>query len=157
MAEFPQVVAHFTDGMLLKGTTQDFNPNRPGFHIKPADGGAAVEVPYRLLKAVFFVKSLEGNPNRQDFRGFIAAPAATTHGKKLAVRFKDGELLCGYTLSHRPDREGFFLFPADSEGNNIRVFVLAAQVSETVAGAAAEAHVREHLGTLGPRGTGPKG
>jgi hypothetical protein len=145
MADFPQVVAHYTDGKMLKGTTQDFNPNRPSFHIKPADGGPAVEVRCGLLKAVFFVKSFEGNPKRQDLRGFIAAPAATNHGKKLAVRFKDGELMCGYTLSHRPDREGFFLFPADSEGNNIRVYVLVAQVAETLAGVAAEVLAREHL------------
>jgi uncharacterized protein DUF6982 len=150
MADFPQVVAHFTDGKMLKGTTQDFNPNRPSFHIKPAGGGPAVEVRSGLLKAVFFVKSLEGDSTRQALRGFIAAPAATSHGKKLAVRFKDGELMCGYTLSHRPDRDGFFLFPADSEGNNIRVYVLVAQVAETTAGVAAEALVREHLGIAGP-------
>jgi hypothetical protein len=149
MADFPQVVAHFTDGKMLKGTTQDFNPNRPRFHIKPLGGGPAVEVRCGLLKAVFFVKSFEGNPQRQDLRGFIAAPAATNHGKKLAVRFKDGELMCGYTLSHRPDREGFFLFPADSEGNNIRVYVLVAQVAETQAGVAAEVLAREHLSPAG--------
>ena len=149
MADFPQVVAHFTDGKMLKGTTQDFNPNRPSFHIKPAQGGPAVEVRCGLLKAVFFVKSFAGNPKRQDLRGFIAAPAATTHGKKLAVRFKDGELMCGYTLSHRPDRDGFFLFPADSESNNLRVYVLTAQVAETMAGAAAEALARDHLSVAG--------
>jgi hypothetical protein len=150
MADFPQVVAHFTDGKMLKGTTQDFNPNRPRFHIKPVGGGPAVEVRCALLKAVFFVKSFAGNPKRQDLRGFISAPAATTHGKKLAVRFKDGELMCGYTLSHRPDREGFFLFPADTEGNNIRVYVLVAQVAETMAGVAAEALAREHLSVVRP-------
>ena len=96
------------------------------------------------------MKSLEGDSRRQDLRGFIAAPAATSHGKKLAVRFKDGELMCGYTLSHRPDRDGFFLFPADSEGNNIRVYVLVAQVAESMAGVAAEALVREQLGIAGP-------
>jgi len=148
MVDFPQVVAHFIDGKMLKGTTQDFNPTRPSFHIKPAGGGPAVEVRCALLKAVFFVKSLEGNSKRQDLRGFLTAPAATNHGKKLALRFKDGELMCGYTLSHRTDREGFFLFPADSEGNNIRVYVLLAQVAVTMAGAAAEALVREHMESL---------
>ena len=55
MADFPQVVAHYTDGRMLKGTTQDFNPNRPSFHIKPVGGGPAVEVRCALLKAIFFV------------------------------------------------------------------------------------------------------
>lgn len=138
MADFPQVVAHFTDGKMLKGTTQDFNPNRPRFHIKPVGGGPAVEVRCALLKAVFFVKSFAGNPKRQDLRGFISAPAATTHGKKLAVRFKDGELLCGYSLSYLPDREGFFMFPSDSGSNNLRIYVVVAATVEVKAGPAAD-------------------
>ncbi|PYQ09817.1 MAG: hypothetical protein DMH00_12395 [Acidobacteria bacterium] len=149
MADAPRVVAHFINGKLLKGTTQDFNPNRHGFHLIPSNGGPVVEIQYKLLKAVFFVRSLKGNPLRQDFQGFIAAPAATSHGKKLAVRFKDGELLCGYTLAHRPDHEGFFLFPADPGSNNLRVYVLAAQAVETKAGTGAEAMARKALTRAG--------
>ena len=145
MADAARLVVHYLDGKIAKGTSQDFNPTRPVFHLIPAEGGPAVEVPCKLLKAVFFVKSLTGNPKRQDLRGFIAAPAATSQGKKLAVRFKDGELLCGYTLSHRPDREGFFLFPADAQGNNERIYVLVAATVEIKAGPAAEAVAREAL------------
>jgi len=144
MTETSHAVVHFLDGKLLKGTTQDFFPNRPVFHLIPAGGGQAIEVRCKLLKAVFFVKALEGNPRRTSIPGFIAAPAATAHGKKIAVRFKDGELLCGYTLSHQPDREGFFLFPADPESNNIRVYVLAA-AAEIKAGPAAEELARKAL------------
>jgi hypothetical protein len=115
----------------------------------PAEGGPAVEVQCKLLKAVFFVKSLAGNAKRQDLRGFIAAPAATSQGKKLAVRFKDGELLCGYTLSHRPDRDGFFLFPADTQSNNERIYVLAAAASDIKSGPAAEDLARETLAAKG--------
>jgi len=146
MTETSHVVAHFNDNKLLKGTTQDFFPNRPSFHMIPAGGGQAIQVDCMLLKAVFFVKTLEGNPRRTSIpAGFIAAPAATAHGKKIAVRFKDGELLCGYTLSYQPDREGFFLFPADPESNNIRVYVLAVAAAEIKAGPAAEALVRKVL------------
>ncbi len=145
MTETSHVVAHFNDNRRLKGTTQDFFPNRPTFHIIPAGGGPAVQVPCKLLKAVFFVKTLEGTRGRISVPGFIAAPPATAHGKKIAVLFKDGELLCGYTLSYLPDREGFFLFPADPESNNIRAYVLAAATAEVKAGPAAEALARKVL------------
>ena len=145
MTESPLVVAHFLDGRIEKGTTQDFNPNRPGFHLIPQAGGKRVELSCKHLKAIFFVKDLQGDAKRQDLRGFIAAPASTAHGKKLAVRFKDGELLCGYTLSLRPDREGFFLFPADGQGNNIRIYVLIAATKEIKGGPAAEDLARDAL------------
>ena len=145
MTETSHVVAHFMDGKLLKGTTQDFFPNRSTFHMIPAGGGQAIQVDCMLLKAVFFVKTLQGNPRRASIPGFIAAPAATAHGKKIAVRFKDGELLCGYTLSYQPDREGFFLFPADPESNNIRIYVLAVAALEIKAGPAADVLARKVL------------
>ena len=149
MAESARIVVHYLDGKVIKGTSQDFNPTRPVFHLIPAEGGPAVDVQCKLLKAVFFVKSLTGNPKRQDLRGFIAAPAATSQGKKLAIRFKDGELLCGYTLSHRPDRDGFFLFPADAQSNNERIYVLAAAAADIKAGPSAEALARESLAAAG--------
>ena len=151
MADSARIVVHYLDGKVIKGTSQDFNPARPVFHLIPADGRAAVEVQCKLLKAVFFVKSLAGNAKRQDLRGFIAAPAATSQGKKLAIRFKDGELLCGYTLSHRPDRDGFFLFPADAQSNNERIYVLNAATLEVKAGPAAEALARDTLAAAGSK------
>ena len=114
MGEATRVVARFSDGKVMKGTTQDFFPNRPSFHLLPADGGNGVEIRCKQLKAVFFVKTFQGDSKRKDVRGFVTAPAETAQGKKIAVRFKDGELLCGYSLSYTPDREGFFVFPADA-------------------------------------------
>jgi hypothetical protein len=138
MAELNRVVAHFLDGRLLKGTTQDFFPNRASFHLQPVDGGPTVEVRCKSLKALFFVKDYAGNASRRDLRGFLAAPGETAQGKKMAVRFKDGELLCGYSLSYLPDREGFFMFPADGGSNNLRIYVLATATVEVKAGPAAD-------------------
>jgi len=133
------VVARYTDGRVLKGVTQDFTPNRPIFHVHPpAHEGAAVELRFKQLKALFFVSSLDGDPSRQDVLGFVQGPAETSQGKKIAVRFKDGEFICGYTLSWTPDRDGFFLFPADPHGNNQRIFVISAATIEVKAGPAAE-------------------
>jgi hypothetical protein len=140
------VVARFSDGKVLKGTTQDFFPNRPSFHLLPGDGGAAVEIRCKQLKALFFVKSFEGDRHRKDVRGFVTAPAETAQGKKIAVRFKDGEVICGYSLSYTSDREGFFVFPADGGSNNLRAYVVTAATAEVKAGPAAEVMAQRLLG-----------
>jgi hypothetical protein len=130
---------------IVKGTTTDFFPNRPLFHLVPASG-PAVEVRCKDLKALFFVRDLNGNHRRRDVRGFLAAPNEGTHGKKIAIRFKDGELLCGYTLTFTPDREGFFVFPSDPGSNNQRVYVITGAATEIKAGPAADVLVKKLLG-----------
>ena len=145
MTESNRVVVHFIDGKILKGTTQDFFPNRPSFHLQPVSGEPAVEIRCKTLKGVFFVKDFAGNSARRDLGGFIAAAGETIHGKKIAVRFKDGELLCGYSLSYLPDREGFFMFPADSASNNMRIYVLTAATSDVKAGPAADVLAKKVL------------
>lgn len=132
------IVARYVNGRVLKGTTQDFSPNRGIFHVHPEGAGDAVELRFKELKAVFFVSSLDGDPARQDIRGFMDGPPETQKGKKICVAFRDGELLCGYTLSWTPDREGFFVFPADTASNNQRVFVISAAAREVKAGPAAD-------------------
>jgi hypothetical protein len=145
MSDGNRVVAHLLDGKLIKGTTQDFFPNRAMFHIAPLEGGLPIEVRTRQLKAMFFVRKFAGDTTRRDVRGFIEAPSETAQGKKLAVRFKDGELLCGYSLAFSPDREGFFLFPSDAGANNLRIYVLTASAAEVKAGSAAEALAQKVL------------
>lgn len=149
------VVARYLDGRLLKGVTRDFSPNRPIFHVDLQDGSPAVELRYRQLKALFFVKAFDGDPARQDVRGFVHGPAETQQGKKIAVRFRDGEFVCGYTLSWSPDREGFFLFPADADANNQRIFVITASTLEIKAGPAAEVLAQRVLAEAPTRGDLP--
>ena len=139
MAELNRVVAHYEDGTLLKGTTQDFNVGKPSFHLLPINGQPTVEVHCRALKAVFFVKDFKGASHSPASRGFVPAGAGSPGGKKIAALFHDGELMCGYTLSYVPGREGFFMFPADPNSNNLRIFVVNALVEEVCVGAEADA------------------
>lgn len=133
------VVARFLDGRVLKGVTQDFQPKRPAFHLfVGGSGDSSVQVRCNQLKAVFFVRDTAGDSQRQDLRGFIAGPAETVHGRKIAVRFADGEVLCGYSLSYSPHRQGFFMHPADSGSNNIRVFVVVSSAAEVQEGTNAD-------------------
>jgi hypothetical protein len=140
-----RVVAHFLDGRVVKGTTQDFFPNRPIFRVRPTGAGKETEIECRQLKAVFFVKDLAGDENRKDIKGFVDGPGETPKGKKIAVRFKDGEFLCGYTLSYSSERVGFFLFPSDPGSNNLRVYVMVYAAADIRAGAQADAMAQKVL------------
>jgi hypothetical protein len=125
------VVAHFQDGRVLKGTTSDFFPARPAFHVfeegRPP-GTKPVDVRVADLKALFFVKSLEGDPEHQETRD--PAKAGTAPGRRIRVRFKDGEILVGITQGYDRARPGFFVVPVDPLSNNERCFVVVAATEE---------------------------
>ena len=93
-----QVVARFANGSVIKGYTRDFHPERPQFHIlqKGASTGIPVKVPE--LKAVFFVRDLLGNRLHSKNRKFPVADQGPQQGRRIAVLFKDGELLVGNAL-----------------------------------------------------------
>ena len=122
-----KIIARYSDGRLVKGCSQDFKPNSPAFHLFE-DGGnpsnEAHEIRISDLKAVFFVKTLEGDPNYRERKEFTEGDRCT--GRKVEVTFKDGEVLQGSTLGYNPNLPGFFLFPPDPSSNNIRVFVVSA-------------------------------
>ena len=147
MSTTNQVVAHLLDGKVFKGTTEDFFPNRPNFHLRLVGSGAVKEVECRTLKAVFFVKDFEGNPRHRDIQSFVRESGGANQGRKIAALFKDGELICGYTLTYAPEREGFFVSPSDPGSNNLRVYVLAHATQEVKVGAEAEAMVRRQPGS----------
>jgi hypothetical protein len=139
MSETNKVVVRYSDGRVLKGTTEDFFPNRPGFHLRPLAGSEMLDIRCKDLKAVFFVRDFAGNPQRKEARGFEQATVDISRGKKIAIRFKDGELIFGYTLTYMPDRTGYFITPADPSNNNLRVYVLANATREVKLGPAADA------------------
>ena len=122
------VVAHFLDGRVLKGTTQDFSPTKPGFHLFPSDAHSprGVTVPLETLKAVFFVRDFAGNRQHADHGEFSQERG---QGRRVRVRFRDGEVLAGFTAGYAPGKLGWFLVPADPASNNERVFVVSAAVA----------------------------
>jgi hypothetical protein len=114
-----KVVVKFKDNTVSKGKTSDFFPNKTQFHLEEMNG-ELVEISIEDLKAVFFVKDFEGNKNHEDnYNDEIAAG-----GRKIQVVFFDGEAGVGYTLAYSPDRQGFYMTPADLQGNNERIFVV---------------------------------
>jgi hypothetical protein len=138
MSEANKVVVRFSDGRLLKGTTEDFYPNRPTFHLRALGSSETTDVRCKELKAVFFVRDFAGDPKRHEARGFNRATTDISRGKKIAIRFKDGELIFGFTLTYMPDRDGFFITPADPSSNNLRIYVLTHATREVKVGPAAD-------------------
>ena len=147
MSETNKVVVRFSDGRVLKGTTEDFFPNRPGFHLRPLGTDEVREIRCKDLKAVFFVKDFAGNPQHKEAPGFHQATVDISRGKKVAIRFKDGELVFGYTLTYMPDRSGFFITPSDPASNNLRVYVLVSATREVKVGPAADAIAQSTAGS----------
>ena len=121
-----KVVARYRDGKILKGFTHDFNQNKPVFHLSLADNQKEVlEINSCQLKAVFFVKTFEGN---KDYRGpaeaILLEKLKKVPGIKLKITFFDGEVMYGSTQGYDPERKGFFMFPADQDANCERAFII---------------------------------
>jgi hypothetical protein len=126
-----RIVARFQDGRLLKGLTNDFLPAKDRFHISPEERGAGAkpsEVRVAELKAVFFVKSLEGDA--QHHKTNEPAQGQAVPGKRIRVVFTDGEVIVGTTQGYDRTRPGFFVVPIDQQSNNERCFVVTAATRE---------------------------
>ncbi|MCK5505681.1 MAG: hypothetical protein KAJ10_10985 [Thermodesulfovibrionia bacterium] len=124
-----KVVARFKDVTLIKGKTNNFSPLKNTFHVELMNGKLVkkeqeklkvVKIDKEELKAAFFVKDFNGDKDRSD----VYEDEIPGAGKKIEVEFNDGEIITGYTMSFSPERQGFFLVPADRKGNNERIFVV---------------------------------
>jgi len=124
-----KIVARYRDGRTLKGTTQNFFPNKPVFHVNRLGGtgpGDVIEVNLDDLKAVFFVRDFTGNAKHVERKQL--ATGERVQGRLMEVTCKDGEVIVGTTTGYDPKRPGFFLFPIDPTGNNSRVYVVTSAV-----------------------------
>lgn len=126
------VVARYRDGRVIKGTTYDFGPQKKGFHVNPLgeEGGKVSEVLFSDLKALFFVKSLEGKQDHPSAKEGIEEKTEPVGQMKVKITFFDGETLLGTTQGYTLEREGFFIVPLEEHSNNLRIFVISKAVKE---------------------------
>lgn len=92
--------------------------------ISSAESNGLVTVPLESLKALFFVKSFEGNKDYKEIKFFDKSPPI--EGLWVRAKFYDGESLEGVvrnTLDYLV-QPGFFLKPPDAQANNEVMYVV---------------------------------
>ena len=87
------------------------------------ENGELKQVPTAKVKAIFFVKSFEGQSERDELKFFSHAPIV--HGIWTQVHFLDGEVVEGivHNSMHHLVDPGFFLIPTDPGSNNKLIYV----------------------------------
>jgi hypothetical protein len=104
-----RVVLRYRDGRTERAALDPIDPAREVLIVR-RDAGGTEEVPFSALKAVFFPRLATDE---------ALEPAS---GMQIAIEFNDGEVIRG-TAHYNPERNGFFLFPADRSRND-RIFVV---------------------------------
>ncbi len=137
--ERQRVIARFINGRMLRGYVQTFSPFDEFVSVEVEPSGAE-KVGINELKAIFFVKTFAGDKSRSEKKAFVDH---TPPGRRVFVKFKDGEYMTGYIEGDFPWKKGFyleagsgngfFLQPVDGESNNTRVFVVAGSVWDVTA------------------------
>jgi uncharacterized protein DUF6982 len=123
-----EVVARYIDGRVVKGTCLDVDPTRPTCHIKTPEQGM-VKVKLAELKALFFVKDMVGDSTHQEGTAVAPDDARARSFAGIELQFRDGERVIGMTARFPPVRPFFFVLPADTGSNNIRILVNRAAVA----------------------------
>lgn len=123
-----KVIIRFKDGRKLKGYVRDFfsGASSLGFRKKLSDKETSLVMDD--LKAIFFVRDLEGNPGYTEKKEFSRDRDYV--GKKVRVTYQDGEVAFGTVLSYNPKRSGFLMVPSDENSNNLKIFVVSSAVRE---------------------------
>jgi Family of unknown function (DUF6982) len=117
-----KVVAHFIDHAIVKGTSADVDPKRPLCHVQTTDRGM-VEVDLKQVKALFFVKDLNGKPDYDEIHSVASGDPRLRGSRQIRIQFADGEELGGLMNRFPPLGAFFFMLPLDPQSNNVRILV----------------------------------
>ncbi len=115
------VVAHFLNGNIVKGTSRDVAPGKGFCHISTDEGITKVE--FKELKALYFVKDLTGDSKRDDSQELEQDDMRLRGSRLLEVVFKDDERLVVLCNTFPPKTERFFVLPVDMDSNNKRILI----------------------------------
>jgi hypothetical protein len=134
-----KTVLRFHDGRLLRGYLKGFAPDLDEVFFEEVETGRIYPVRAEDVKAIFFVRSFEGNRTYKEKKVYgLSKPK----GQRVFVKFRDGESLVGFLEGDVPwekgfflsrldeGLKGFFLLPVDEDTNNMKVFVVATSVED---------------------------
>jgi hypothetical protein len=120
-----KVIVRFRNGAIIRGTTRNFRPETCStFHVLTegsAPGSPPTEIDLCQLKAVFVVKTYQGNSDYDVQNHLDPQPGC---GVVLEVQFADGETIRGQSMTFNVNGAGFWMTPVDPESNNRRIFVV---------------------------------
>jgi len=122
--EAMKIVVRYQDGRIVKGYTDRFEPGSPFLHLFwNGAGESPIELAINELKAVFLVKTFEGNRDYSERRVFHGSDRVL--GRKVQIKFVDGEVMQGTIVGSDAQGIGFFLIPPDPLSNNISLFAVS--------------------------------
>jgi small nuclear ribonucleoprotein (snRNP)-like protein len=139
MEDINRVVVRFSNGKILKGYVRNFVANENFILLEEVGTKTEKSIPFDELKAIFFVKTFEGVSGYRDKKAYGIRQST---GRKVYLRFNDGESMVGFLEGEVPWKKGFFLskptsrvkgfflIPVDSESNNIKVFVVGSSIKD---------------------------
>ena len=136
-SERNRIVVRFKSGRRLKGYTHDFKPMVEIFHLVDQAGNIH-DIRCGDLKAVFFVKTFEGNSKYVEKKNFSEVDCTALRGLKVKLTFSDGEVIRGFSLGYGRDRKGFYLIPIDPNCNNDRIYIVTSALRDVKLGSDAE-------------------
>jgi hypothetical protein len=136
MSDNQKVILRFADGKMLKGFIRDLKLSEEALFIED-ESSSQLKVRLKELKAIFFVRSFEGNREHQEKKTFAGSHPGS---KRVFIKFKDGESMMGFVEGELPWRTGFFLesmkdkgfyiVPVDAASNNIKILVVTSAVRD---------------------------
>lgn len=142
MAVREKVVMRFADGKVLKGFLDEFSQESSKVWFEELGQKQINSVPVQDLKAIFFVRSFEGDSGHKEKKKY---GISQNRGRKIFLKFNDGETMVGFIqgdvpwdkgffLSKPHDKKtGFFVVPADEESNNVKAFIIRSSVKDITA------------------------
>ena len=117
-----QIVIHFKDGNVKKGTTNNFDPDRNSFSLKTI-GGKLEEVNMVGIKSIFFVKDFEGDK----LFCYEYKDNSSDLGRKIKIEYCDGEIIIGYVSGYSPKSQGFLMIFPRKNGHKVKQLLPAFQ------------------------------
>lgn len=134
-----KVVLRFKDGRVLKGYLLNFSDSSNEVSIEETKKKNPKKISVDVLKAIFFVRTFKGDKQYREKKSYSISPKK---GKKVYVKFTDAESLLGYLNGELPwqkgfhlsspkeGKNGFFVYPVDTKGNNIKIYILNSSVKD---------------------------
>ncbi len=139
MEHVDKVVIRFNSGKILKGYIVDFTAYTDIVVVQDIETNKEHGIPIQELKAIFFVKTFEGDSLYRDKKMY---GIRENIGRKVYIRFNDGESMMGFLEGEIPwekgfhlskptsTLKGFFFIPVDVDSNNKKVFVFSSAIKD---------------------------